>query len=59
MRFKTFEEFRENPYPKLGLKPKDKEEEKDKEEKEEKKPELSGTTVDSKGVIHINNWKVY
>lgn len=62
-RFKTFEEFVISPskkpidFKKIDLGKGKKEEEK--EEKEKNIPELSGTTVDSKGVIHIANWKTY
>ena len=49
--FRKFEEFRQTPFT-----DEETETEVKKVEKEEKDP---STWIDSKGVVHIKNWKVY
>jgi len=50
--FRKFEEFRQTPFT-------DEETEVEKVEKEKNEEKDPSTWIDSKGVVHIKNWKVY
>ena len=59
-RIKIFEEFVKNPSPKSGStiwKKKSGVETEEEDDDDDKK--IPGTWVDSKGVVHIKNWKTY